>query len=182
MSEGHASGIGSLTGGIDRGDEPDETAERLKAGESADVDDFGHKRHGGNESKTWSGIDSLEGRGKIFRFGFTAQLSQYIGKMFSSLFKLKDEISKRVSACVVGRMNTFQPEKKRTGPSGIGQMPGRDGDAVDTQESLDSVFGASLLLHESESQSHKRPELFASNLGNIESFERAVLEFTGKFA
>jgi len=27
----------------------------------------------------------------------------------------------------------------------------RDGDAVDTQETLDSVFGASLLLHESES-------------------------------
>ena len=175
MSEGHASSVGSFSGGIDRRHESYETAERLKAGESADVDDLGNECHGGDEGKTGSGIDSLEGRGKIFRFGFTAQLSQYIGKMFSSLFELKDEISKRVSACVVGRLNTFQPKNKRTGPTRIGKMDGRDGDAVDTQESFDSVFGASLLLHESESQSHKSTELFARNLRNIDRFERAVL-------
>ena len=182
MSEGHPSGIGSLSGGIDRGDEPDETAERLKAGETADVDDFGHKRHGGNESKTWSGIDSLEGRGKIFRFGFMAQLSKDAREIETCLFELENEIIQRESTGDGSRMHTFEPEKKRTGPTRIGKMHGRDVNAVDTQESLDSVFGASLLLHESESQSHERAELFACHLRNIDSFERAVLEFTGKFA
>ena len=61
-------------------------------------------------------------------------------------------------------------------------MHGRDGDTVDAQESLDSVLGSSLLLHESESQAHERAKLFKVRIGDIDGFERAVLEFTGKFA
>ena len=79
------------------------------------------------------------------------QLPEDAREIETSLFELKDEISKCVSACVVGRLNTFQPEKKRTRPTRIGKMHGRDVNAVDTQESFNSVFGASLLLHESES-------------------------------
>ena len=175
MSEGHPSGIGSLTGGIDRGDEPDETAERLKAGESADVDDFRHESHGGDESNSWCGIDCLDGGCKIFRCSFTTQLSEYAREMQTCLFQLENEIIKRESSGIGSWMNAFKPENKRTRPTRIGKMRGRDGDAVDTQEALDSVFGASLLLHESESQSHERAELFACNLRNIDSFERAVL-------
>ena len=151
MPEGHASGIGSLAGGIDRRYEPDETAEMLKAGEASDIDNFRYERHGGNEGNARSGIDCLDGRGKIFRSSFTAQLSEHAREIEACLFQLENEIIQRESSGNGRRMNTFEPEKKRSGPSGISKMHGRDGDAVDAQESLDSVFGARLLLHETES-------------------------------
>ncbi len=122
-----------------------------RGAQAADIDNFRYKRHGGNEGNARSGIDCLDGRGKIFRSSFTAQLSEHAREIETCLFQLENEIIKREAPGDGSSLNAFEPEKKRAGPSGIGQMHGRDGDAVDAQETLDSVFGASLLLHEAKS-------------------------------
>jgi hypothetical protein len=70
--------------------------------------------------------------------------------MQTCLFQLDYEIIKSEHSGVRSWMNAFQPENKRTGPTRIGKMHGRDGNAIDTQETLYSVFGASLLLHQAE--------------------------------
>jgi hypothetical protein len=50
------------------------------------------------------------------------------------------------------------------------------------QKSFDSVFGSGLRLNNTLSQPHEHAQFFVESIGNVNSLERFVLKFTGKFA